>query len=472
MLIVKAMTLLNSVIAARLLSPQDFGSLSVIVNLQNMAVIIASFGVPLAITRNVAHWREDNPHHARAIWTTLMTVLAISSSIVSLVYFIFAEQIATQLYHDERLVAVIRLSAAFVLVSALNTGMSSLVQGCKMISTIAWVNALAAIAGQPLAYIMISWVGLEGAIVAMTAGTALSGLMFLHSVRGFVAASIHKTRAALTRKEVLALMNFAIPAFIGSLLVVPAYWIGRTVLALDWGFSSVGQFQIAESLSQVILILPAAISVPLLPLMSAQIAKDPKGFTRSSSSLIRITVFFALPLSIAVMPFIQSIVTILYGAEYESATNPAEIMLIASAYIAVGSVVSNAIISMGHMWDALKLNTGWLMCFLVILFLAVPSNGANGLSYTYAISYGLYAFLQLGYFSLRMRINMTVVGGFAAGYALVALLALGMMNTEFECALLFATGLSVALLTSGYKFLLKSEDRQILTSVFRRGHLS
>src|SRR5512136_2455714 len=86
LVVVKVMAIVNSVIAARLLQPADFGALSVIVNLQNLVVIIACFGIPLAVTKNVAQWRAKDQSYASAVASALLVMLLVSAAVTAIAY--------------------------------------------------------------------------------------------------------------------------------------------------------------------------------------------------------------------------------------------------------------------------------------------------------------------------------------------------------------------------------------------------
>lgn len=471
MLIMKVMVFVNYIIAARLLTPDDYGAWSIVLNLQNFFVIVACFGIPVVMTKKVSEWVSDNSSMARSLGSALLTIVVVSSAVVALGYVILARTIAVDLYHDERLVSVFRLSALFVFVSALNMAMSALLQGCQRITAIAKINAVVAVLWQPLSFGTIAAFGLEGALLAQIVANALSAVLFFMVSRRALQVSFSSAHSVFRDREQLrSLISLTIPSFLSTVMIAPAYWIGRTVLVLDWGFSSVGQFQIAESLSQILLVIPAAMSIPLLPMISEQHARDAGSVGKMSGSLLRLAVFLLIPLSMGVMPVLEFVIVNLYGASYADAHSPAILMFAASALIAAGTVVSNVIFGVGRMWDALFLNLLWLVAFLSLVLYLVPLYGSDGLGTTYAISYAMYLILLLLYFRRKFGVDVARMGLYASAFILyVFVYKVFLLDASSYLRDSITLGSVATFIVVGYLFVLGQEERaHILAFIARR----
>ena len=472
MMIIKAMTLLNSVIAARLLSPADFGALSIVVNLQNLIVMIACFGVPLAMTKHVSQYRTDRREMADAIGSTLLGILLLTSILTAVCYLLLAEVISVNLYDNAGLISVIRLSAAFVFISTLNLGLSSLVQGCQRISTLAKVNAAIAVFAQPIAFMFISAFGLDGAVVALVVTNALSATLMFSVARKCLSISLARARRMLFKesRQVRALLEFSVPAFFAGIIVIVASWVGRTVLALEWNFGTVGQFQIADSLSQILLIISAAMTIPLLPLISEQSQRNPERIGEDSRGLLSITMFLALPLSLMILPFLAFGIDLLYGPEYSGAVVATVLMFAAATFRLIGAVVSNVILGTGRVLDAHKLNLIWLVAFLALLFVLVESQGAEGLAGTYSIAFLLYLWILLAYFRSRYDVPVLTIGQVSTLYfPFVLFYADRLVGEGFLLQLAFVSGAAILFITIGLKFVMTKDERTHLKSIIAKG---
>jgi len=463
----KAMAFINFVIAARLLSPDDYGVLSIVFNLQNFAIVIASFGMPIVVTKRISQWLKKDAGTAQAVGSALVLISIVSSLITGISYLLLSGMIAGDLYGDPSLVTVFRLSALFVIIAALNIVLGAYMQGCQLITSLAKINAAVAVIWQPISFLAISAMGLDGAIIAMIISNTLSVALLAWTSSKVLRISFSRAREYLRdRAEVRSVLMFTLPVFITTVMISPAYWIGRTVLVLEWDFSVVGEFQIAESLAQVLLALSLAMSIPLLPLISEQNAVNPSGLAGMTNKLLKLAVFTILPLSVIALPFLGRIITFLYGSEYGDAESPAVLMFAAYSFIAAGTVISTVMFGIGRVWDVLGLNLAWMVAFLSLIYVVVPENGGYGLASAYAVSYGIYMALLLAYFSRVFKVNVVAVGSFLLAFvACIALYELALPEDEFLLRLSLSLTSAALFVVLGYRLLLGPDERRTVKSV-------
>ena len=470
LVIVKSMAFVNSIIAARLLGPSDYGAYSVIFNLQSLATVVACFGIPLTLARYIAKHRGTDQETASMIGSYLTSLLVASSVVTASLYLVLAESIAVSVYGDRDLVLPMQLSSLLVLASSINLGMTSSVQGCKRIVELARTNAVVAITAQPISFIMILTYGLSGAFVALAISTSISVVLLVRVLTRVlpIHLSFHGHRRDANDRPIL--FSFIIPSFLSSLMIVPAYWYGRTILAIESDFDSVGIFQVAESLSQLMLLIPAAIGVPLLPLVSEMHARDAPSVGKSSRSLLSMVLLLVVPLAILAMPTLEWVITNLYGLEYRSAADTAVLMFASSTIVATSTVISTVMIGTGRMWSALGMNAIWASCFFVSAFILVPAYGSEGLGATYLLAHLAYVILLLEYFSHAYGtgtraawLPLTILLGYTLAFVLTVSsqgMLVSVMSSLVACVVAVAV-------TS--KYVLSQSERRLVAAALRKG---
>ena len=459
--IAKAMVFVSYVIAARILDPDEYGALSIVIYLQNFAVVIGCFGVPITITKKISQWMAKDVSMAQVVGSALLFLLLFSSAITSVGYLLLSETIAVDLYADPQLVRVLQLSSLFVVIACLNTTLSAFVQGCQKITALAKISAVTAILWQPIAVVTILTFGLEGAVLAMIIYNAMGASMLFYVARKSLPISFAKAGEFLgDRAKRKDLLLFTIPAFLMTVMISPAYWVGRTWLGLSWDFAEVGNFQIADSISQILLIVPFAISVPLLPAVSERYALDPKSIGGTSGTLLRLIAFVLVLLTIVAIPLMRTGIVWVFGEDYEGAYAATILMFAAATYISAGSVMSNVIFGMGRMWDALALNLVWLAVFLALMSYTVPDYGSEGLAATYAVSYSLYVSLIFVYIRMKLGVSIARVTIFAAAFmAYVFVYDLYLLEEDFFIKALTTAVVGLVFAIIGYFFMLTADDR-------------
>lgn len=64
----------------------------------------------------------------------------------------------------------------------------------------------------------------------------------------------------------MIIWNFSIPATMNTIMVVPAFWLIKTLLVHDCGYESLGIYEAADQWKVIILFVPGAIANILLPI--------------------------------------------------------------------------------------------------------------------------------------------------------------------------------------------------------------
>jgi len=106
-----------------------------------------------------------------------------------------------------------------------------------------------------------------------------------------------------------------------------------------------------------------------------------------------------LPLALGAGLFARSFIETFLGPSYTPASDTAYLMVTASYFAALASIIGNMIVGMGRLWVGFGLNAIWATFFLGILFLLVPFLGLAGVGIAYAGSYGLH--LMVSFFVSR-----------------------------------------------------------------------
>src|SRR5207244_12649487 len=75
-------------------------------------------------------------------------------------------------------------------------------------------------------------------------------------------------RRRLSRVWVRKIMGYSLPAFGAALVAAPAFAVANSLLALNAGFTQLGLFLAAASLSDYLLFLPSTISISMVPIVS------------------------------------------------------------------------------------------------------------------------------------------------------------------------------------------------------------
>jgi O-antigen/teichoic acid export membrane protein len=389
MILAGLLALAISVSIARSVGVSDFGVYSMVVSVQNVFGLFAGFSIGTATAKFVSEYRVCNADQASELAKTGLMLVLILSLITAGTYSLLSGVIGDGLYHEPLITPLIPFSALVVISSALLSVSLGIVQGCQRIKLLAFMQVLSPFLSILAVTVLLKSVGMRGIFIGFFLGqsvAALTGLALLRRREFFFHSFPLKLRGSGSLKTIL---SFSLPAFLGSIVVLPVFWVGNTELTLTSGFEVMGYFAVSMVVFSSMMILPNAIAIPLVPRISELTVNWREAIGKLISQSVRMASLLLFPLMFGVALFSEYIVAFLYGQTYKSSVVPVYLMVTACYFYALGSIVGALVVGVGRMWVGLGLNIVWACSFLLIVFMIVPVWGATGLAAAYALSYGV-----------------------------------------------------------------------------------
>jgi len=408
------MALLISIFVARWLGASDFGMYSILISVQGVVGLLASFSVSTAVVKYVAEYRvRDEEQALRFAKSGLVVVLVLSSS-VAIVYVALSNVIGRGLYKEPAMVHIIPFSALVVISSSTYSTSLGIVQGCQKFRLMAIAQVACPLFSLVLIYLLLPLMGIGGIFIGyfLSMLTVSAVVLVLLNRREF---RFFSARLELPRKSVTVpmLLSFAFPAVLGGLMVTPVVWIANTELTLNAGLNAMGYFAVAYSVYSALILIPSAISTPMMPRVSQLTVGNHDDIHDLVVKVLRTLSIALFPLFFAIALLSEFIVEIMYGSVFSASAKAVYLMVTASYFYSLSAVVGAMIIGMGRMWLGLGLNIFWAAVFLTLVFAGVPALGTNGLALSYAAACGI--FLILTILVSKRVLHVGVKGMYLAG---------------------------------------------------------
>jgi O-antigen/teichoic acid export membrane protein len=379
--------LVSLLVVARLLGVERFGGLGVISTTVQMLGIFTGTGFGLTATKHVAEWRSsDRPRAGRIIGLCNLSGATVNAAFAALLLW-FARPIAAHVFAQESLAGALRISAALLFCTAMQSVQVAALAGLEEFRSIAAVNLLRGAAGFAGAVTGAALAGLEGTIAGLAAGAA-AGLVFSQiALRWAARRHAVPIRYRGAWQERSRLWQVSLPGMLSGAISMPAIWLANALLVHQpMGYQQMGIFNAANQWRTAIQFLPAILSQAALPILSDLYRRrDLAGVV----CLLRrhATLTFACgSAAAAALCVFPGRVMAAYGSEFGSGTWVLAAMAWSAVLAAGAGVVGTAIFSLGRMWIAFALNLGWALVFLGASWWLVP-RGAIGLAAAYLFSY-------------------------------------------------------------------------------------
>jgi len=351
---------------ARLLAPEDFGRYAALMSLLAFLQIAAEFGQEPVLVRLLAQQRAAGRVDDLVRGAISMRLwLAVAAGLV--------------------LVAAGRLVMPSLGVGALALAAGGLVASAGMA-----LRALFRAVQRIEALCVIALMRVGTFTVALIAGHLL-GYGFLAAIGGWalgqLAASL--TAAALARSRVapgprwsgevagrLARSGWALAA--NAFLLTTTLRVGHLIVLRLEGPAAVGHLAAGAQLAEAFALLPEAVMLTLLPVLSAYEIDRPAAQRALGAQAVRWFVLLALPVIIVVSVLAPTLLGVLYGPAYVEGAAALRILAWLALLAATGTVFTNLLIARGLERSLLAVNAIGSGLTLGLSLVAVPRFGFVG----------------------------------------------------------------------------------------------
>jgi O-antigen/teichoic acid export membrane protein len=392
----RGFTLLSSIIVARFLGKEGFGELGILQSTVGMFQVFAGLGLGLTATKYVAEYRIKDPQKAGRIIALSNFMAVASGAVIMLILFILSPWLASRMLAAPHLAKMIRIGSIMLFLGALNGAQTGVLSGFEAFMAIARVNLIAGILSFPLVVGGVYLGGLEGAVWGLTVSMGVN--WFLN--RGAIKRETHRACVPLAYAgcidEWRILGNFSLPAVLSSIMVAPANWLCNAMLVNQpSGYAALGVFAAADKWGQLILFLPASMSLAIFSILSNLYGtKNIDGYKKVFKTNLFINVGIVLG-PCAGLILLSRLAMAAYGTEYHDGWITLTILSVATIPVLLNNLFGQILVSSGLIWWRFGLDS--LLALFIILFswLLIPVHKENGMAFANLIAFAATALILL-----------------------------------------------------------------------------
>jgi O-antigen/teichoic acid export membrane protein len=459
-----ALSIAISIMIARWLGVADFGMYAVVISVQGVVSLLASFSVGAAIAKYVSEYRSRDEEQALRFAKSGFVLVLILAALVCIVYASLGALIGKGLYKESAMVGIMPFSAAMVFGSSVFSTSMGVVQGCQRFRLMAGMQVSSPLLSLAMISALLPLMGIRGIFVGYSVSLLVVSSLVLailnRSGFRFVSAQLELGRNSLA---VSKMYSFALPAVLGGLMVVPVVWIANTELTLSVGLQAMGYFAVANVFYQALILIPSAISITMMPRVSQLTVGNHDDIERLVVKVLRTLSIALFPLLFAIALFSEFVVEIMYGSRFSASAKAVYLMVTASYFYSLSAVVGTMIAGMGRMWLGLCLNIFWAAVFLTLVFAGVPALGTNGLALSYAAGYGI--FLAFTIIVSKRVLHVSVKGTYLAGTSAAFFFLTGFFTEGMSTISELAAKLGLLLMGTAYFCLI---GREVVRTIYLR----
>jgi len=369
----RLLSLISSVVLARLLTPQDFGVVAMATAVLAVLDLMTNFGFDVALIRHPAPQRG----HFDTVWTiSVLFGIAVAVALTTLAY------PAAVFYDEPRVSAVMLVLAATALTNGfVNTGCVNFrrdLQFHKDFQQMLFRRLIAVPATIALVLVLRNyWALVLGSLIGALAAVAISFRM--HPFR---------PRFSLARKG--ELFGFSKWLFLNSFFVFGLTHVPDLIIGKMRGPRELGLYRIASEFATMPTVeLVAAVNRAAFP-GYAKLAREPAGYKRTFLLLLGLIATCAAPIACGIAVTAEEFVPLLLGRQWVEAIPLFELIALAGGALAVWSNTGYIFIAVDrpHLSAVSNAGSGLTMiaAMVVLLNLNVPSAPGWAIVLTAAVN--------------------------------------------------------------------------------------
>ncbi len=452
------------IILVRLIGPEGVGITEMISPVYSLALVLASLGVPLAMSKLLANeLGRRNFQNIRRIQHTSLVLLTVLGAAAALLCAALAPLAMQRLNPDPRALGYLRALAPAIFIVTVCSGFRAYFQATKQIGVIGISQNIEQIVRVAAGAALAVWLlpqGLEKAVLGVAAATVLgelSGLLYIW-LQYRRQRPQNSAPPTVSRLQVsLSLLTYGAPVTLQRLISSGILLLQATILPMalmQRGLSSsqataaYGNFSgVALSLIHLPGIFTATLAMALLPAIAEISAGDKLCLGRRVNQSLHLTAVIAAPFSLLFYTHAGQLCGWLFHAP--EAAPPLRILALGAFFIYAQSALTSILQGLGKLHSLLfsLLVSGTV--FLLAIRLLTPLYGLPGAAAAYLLL--AFAACLCNYLCLRAACNLRLEW---LNIFVKPLLALApclplLKKTEQLCSAFFNNDLAAFVLAAG-----------------------
>jgi len=382
------------VVAARLLSLEEFASYSYLLVLAAAFTILSDTGVPLVASRDASTGRTSPGD----LFYAALPVVAVSAVVAALVLPLIG---AVDSGPGSSFVPVL-VTAAYVLFNRLFDFIATMLRGLGRFGLEAAIQSAGAVAFITGATATtVAGLGVTAVLSVLAAKELISGVVAYLAIRK----DLERPPAAERRTGWRQLVRIGIRLAVAGIALALLMRLPLTLLGNLGTDREVAHFSAAQRFGDAAYILAISSGFALLPGISYLASADPpRARALFHRVLLAVTAASAV-VALVTLPLAETVMRLIFGADFAGGADLLRIVLIGIPGYAVLGICWYAVVAFGGEARLLGIGLAGLAAGVLLALVLIPGGGDEGAAWTYVGSLYLMAGLTLALLERQLARN-------------------------------------------------------------------
>jgi len=394
---------------ARSLTVAEYGLFYAVFTLISFFILFRDLGLGSALVKYIPEFTVRKKFtEIKSSIVSVLLVQAVFGLIVSVVLFLFSDNIAMAVFRTLDASPLLRILGAWFFVAIFYTLAQTTFQGFQNMSAYASINLfnLMSILLLSVLFVGVLGLGVIGVAFAYLLAAVVIGFFSLtFFIRGYPHVFWEKT--SVTRPLLKKLFVFALPLLVGGVAGLIISYTDTLMITIFRTLPEVGFYQAAQPTARILWYFPSALGVVLFPMISELWAKgEQKLLGGTLHFLTKFSFILIIPAAFIFIAFPEIVINLLFGPGYLAGATALQILSMAAIVYTPFLILAEVMRGIGRPVVLLKI-TAFMACFNLVGNLAlIPPYGIEGAAVATFIAHLLG--LALLFYYARKFIRFTV----------------------------------------------------------------
>ena len=405
-------TALGVILVARMLSPAEYGLVTIALIAPSLIQIIRDLGIDQATIKYTAQYNQENkPAQIKNILAAEITFELILGLVLSVASYLLSGFLATSIFNRPEIISLLQIASFNIFGHALFKASQSAFTGYEKMEYHSAILIIQSVlrAGLMILLVLLG-LGVYGAILGTTLAFLVTGAISIIVLYITVYRKLQNNKAG--KLEIVAtikgMLKFGLPLSLSMILNGFLIQFYSFLIAIYLSDQIVGNYQAAINFSVLITFFVTPVTTILFPVFSKiNPQKEPETLQSVFASSVKYTALLVAPATCMVMALAQPAVSTIFGAKYEFTPLYLALYVIIFLYAGFGRLsATNLLKGQGKTKFQLKLTILTSIIGIVLSITLIPHFGVIGLIATNLIS--VIPSLIIGLRYIKKRYNATI----------------------------------------------------------------
>ena len=451
-----------TVLLARYLGAGDLGLYRMVSTIYGIAMLFAAIGIPAAIIKYVAEYKEDRSKTNSIVSSGVITSLLLGIGFSVLFY--LSSGIFEEIFEMPGLSGLLKILSPVFPFALVGGALLGLLNGLREMKKYAMATIIQSVLMLVVSVLLIYFgFGVAGVVIGVVLASVGWCLYLLLITRDYFDITF-EGYAENTKK----MLVFGVQIFAGNAINMINYQADIVLIGYFLTATDVGYYAVAVGLSKFFWLIPKAIQTITYPATSEYWAKkNHAALQMMIDKSMKYTACALFPVGMGVGFFAKHIITLIFGEGFIEAVLPLQILIVGTVIFGVIISIGGSVTGIGRPDIGLKIVGISATTNIVLNVLLIPAYGITGAAVATAVS--LFVASLLGIFTTVRMLNLKIDMKWYAKIIGMTLLAI-LVFVYYEHVNVYLVGMTLLCFYSLaiFTYFLTGDDRAYFMKLIRR----